>query len=113
MADSTSTRTGFRSSFTSAAGQTFDALDWGTLAGAFGSLQLPGLPSRLAWNTSQLYATGMLSIDTMPSADYSHNNVVDAADYILWRKGLGTKYIQGDYANWRAIRSILRHRSQH
>jgi hypothetical protein len=34
--------------------------------------------------------------------DYNHNNLVDAADYILWRKGLGTTYTQNDYDVWRA-----------
>ena len=34
--------------------------------------------------------------------DYNINNRVDAADYVLWRKMMGTSYTQNDYANWRA-----------
>jgi hypothetical protein len=34
--------------------------------------------------------------------DYNHNGVVDAADYVVWRKGLGTTYTQADYDVWRA-----------
>jgi hypothetical protein len=34
--------------------------------------------------------------------DYNSNGVVDAADYVVWRKGLGTTYTQNDYDVWRA-----------
>ena len=34
--------------------------------------------------------------------DYNHNGIVDAADYVVWRKGLGTTYTQADYDVWRA-----------
>ena len=33
--------------------------------------------------------------------DYDGNGVVDAADYVVWRKGLGTIYTQNDYSVWR------------
>jgi hypothetical protein len=33
--------------------------------------------------------------------DFNDDNKVDAADYVVWRKGLGTKYTQNDYAIWR------------
>ena len=39
--------------FTPNAGQSFNILDWGSLAGTFSSLTLPSLAG-LAWNTSQL-----------------------------------------------------------
>ncbi len=34
--------------------------------------------------------------------DYNENGVVDTADYVVWRKGLGTTYTQSDYDAWRA-----------
>jgi hypothetical protein len=34
--------------------------------------------------------------------DYNANGVVDAADYAVWRKGLGTTYVPGDYDVWRS-----------
>ena len=34
--------------------------------------------------------------------DYDGNGVVDAADYVVWRNGLGTIYTQNDYDVWRA-----------
>jgi hypothetical protein len=36
------------------------------------------------------------------SSDYNGNGVVDAADYVVWRKGLATTYTQNDYNVWRA-----------
>ncbi len=34
--------------------------------------------------------------------DYDYNGVVDGADYVLWRNGLGTTFTQNDYHVWRA-----------
>ena len=34
--------------------------------------------------------------------DYNGDNKVDLADYVRWRKGLGTNYTQADYGIWRA-----------
>ena len=36
------------------------------------------------------------------SGDYNNDGVVDTADYVVWRKGLGTNYAQTDYDVWRA-----------
>ena len=37
-----------------------------------------------------------------PAGDYSRNVDSDAADYVLFRKGLGTTYVPIDYNIWRA-----------
>src|SRR3954469_10319184 len=34
--------------------------------------------------------------------DFDGNGIVDAADYVTWRKGLGTAYTQSNYDSWRA-----------
>ena len=36
------------------------------------------------------------------AGDFNEDGVVDAADYVVWRKGLGTTYTQKDYDTWRA-----------
>jgi hypothetical protein len=36
------------------------------------------------------------------SGDYNQDGIVNAADYVVWRKGLGTNYVQNDYNVWRA-----------
>jgi hypothetical protein len=97
--------------FVPGAGTTFDILDWGTLSGTFSSLQLPTLPSTYAWDTSQLYASGVLSVVGVGiPGDYNNNGVVDGADYVLWRKGgplvneVNTPGVvnAADYTEWRA-----------
>ena len=35
------------------------------------------------------------------AGDYNRDGVVDAADYVVWRIGLGTTYTQNDYNVWR------------
>jgi hypothetical protein len=34
--------------------------------------------------------------------DFNEDGTVDAGDYVVWRKGLGTTYTQADYDVWRA-----------
>jgi hypothetical protein len=80
-------------------GDSFDILNWGSLSGTFDTLNLPAL-SDLQWDTSRLYTAGILSV-TLPG-DFNGNGIVDAVDYVVWRKGLGTTYTQNDYNVWRA-----------
>lgn len=82
---------GFSGGFIPTAGQSFDLLDWESLGGAFSTLSLPALSGGLNWNTSQLYSTGVLSIAAagLPG-DYNEDGLVDAADYTVWRDGLGS-----------------------
>jgi hypothetical protein len=39
-------------------------------------------------------------LNTIPG-DYNSDGTVDAADYVVWRKGLGTTYTATDYDVWR------------
>ena len=87
-------------SFNPQAGNSFDILDWTSLSGVFDAISLPALGVGLAWNTTQLYVSGALSVTLV--GDYNHNGAVDGADYIVWRKGLGTTYTQNDFNVWRA-----------
>ena len=41
----------------------------------------------------------VIEATTLPG-DYNANGTVDAADYVVWRKGLGTIYVQTDYNVW-------------
>jgi PEP-CTERM motif len=69
-----------------------------SLTGAFATLDLPALAGGLTWNTSQLYSNGVLSVGGVPG-DYNQNGIVDAADYVVWRKTDGSP--QG-YDTWRS-----------
>jgi hypothetical protein len=86
--------------FAPKAGDVFDILGWGSLTGTFSSTQLPALSGVLAWNTSQLYTTGVISV-VLPG-DFDGDGIVNAADYVVWHKGLGTTYTQSDYDVWRS-----------
>ncbi len=56
----------FVNGFTPAAGQSFDLLDWGTLSGTFAALNLPAPGPGLAWDTTQLYQSGVLTVTPVP-----------------------------------------------
>jgi hypothetical protein len=47
--------------------------------------------------------TNIVTVLTAPlQGDFNNDGAVDAADYVVWRKGLGTTYTQSDYNTWRA-----------
>jgi hypothetical protein len=52
------------------------------------------------------YAANGLFLNNFQAAplpgDFNSNGVVDASDYVMWRKGLGTSYTQTHYNLWRA-----------
>jgi T5SS/PEP-CTERM-associated repeat protein len=88
------------SGFTPAAGASFDILDWTRSSGAFHTVELPPLQEGFTWNTSQLYFDGKLSIvGSALAGDLNGDGNVDAADYVVWRKGDGT---QAGYDAWRS-----------
>jgi hypothetical protein len=80
--------------------ESFNLLDWFTLSGTFDNVELPALDAPLEWDTSQLYVTGVLTV--IVPGDFNFDSVVDAADYVVWRKGLGTIYTPADFDVWRA-----------
>lgn len=55
-------------------------------------------------NQWDLAADNFYNIELSPivPGDFNNNGVVDSADYVTWRKGLGTVYTQADYGIWRA-----------
>jgi hypothetical protein len=81
----------------------FDVLDWtGTLSGMFSSIQLPTLDGALAWDTSQLYTDGILTvIGEGIDGDFNRDGIVDGGDYVMWRKGWRTIFSGTDYNTWR------------
>jgi hypothetical protein len=41
-------------------------------------------------------------VPELTAGDFNQDGAVDAADYVAWRKGLGTIYTPADYDTWRA-----------
>ena len=51
------------------AGDVFNLFDWATSSGSFASVNLPGLDTGLAWDPSNLYSTGQISVIAVPEPD--------------------------------------------
>jgi hypothetical protein len=47
------------------------------------------------------FRVASIAVACTVTGDYNCNGIVDAADYVVWRKGLGTTYTQNDYSIWR------------
>jgi hypothetical protein len=72
-------------------GQTFDVLKAGNgISGTFSALELPALIGNVAWSVSYLANTVRLQVIGGLAGDFNHDNVVNAADYPVWRKTDGT-----------------------
>jgi hypothetical protein len=48
------------------------------------------------------WAPAVRAVPGLLPGDYNRDNTADAADYVVWRKGLGTTYTQADYDVWRS-----------
>jgi hypothetical protein len=84
-------------------GAAFDVLDWSAVTGTFDSISLPPLASGLAWNTSQLYTDGSLSVVASPPGDFDSNGRVDGNDLLVWQRGGSpTPNSPADLAAWKS-----------
>jgi uncharacterized protein YjbI with pentapeptide repeats len=81
-------------------GRTIDLFDWTgvTPTGTF------TVSSPYTWNLSNLYTTGEVTLTAVPSlpGDFNLDGSVDAADYVVWRKGVGVAPTPANYNLWRA-----------
>ena len=82
----------------------------GTLGGAVANLGIPTGPAAFAYSLVNNATNTSIDLTVGIAGDYNGNGVVDAADYVLWRKGgplqnevdaPGTVNSQ-DYVEWRA-----------
>ena len=67
---------------------------------AFASANLPALSGDLVWDLA--YGSNAVTLSVVLPGDFDHNGVVNGADYVMWRKGLGTQFQLSDYNVWRA-----------
>jgi hypothetical protein len=87
--------------FAPSAGDEWQLFD-GATTGAFDRYLFPAIAAGLTWDTSALYTAGMLAVVPGLAGDFNADGSVDAADYAMWRKELGTTRTQADYGVWRA-----------
>jgi hypothetical protein len=56
-----------------------------------------------ATSANPVFNTGVFQLEFAALlGDYNDDGTVDAADYVVWRNGLGTTYAESDYEVWRA-----------
>lgn len=83
--------------FAPGAGDSFTVLTASAgITGSFNSIDLPMLTPGLVWNLSQSLTAFTLSV---AAADFNQDGVVDAADYVVWRKTDGST---AGYNLWRS-----------
>jgi fibronectin-binding autotransporter adhesin len=91
---------------TNAAGMTggfYTLIDYaGTLNGSVGNINLGTLPTGFTYRLFNDSASTSIQLEVTAPGDFNHDGTVDAADFVVWRKGLGTKYTPADYDSWRA-----------
>jgi hypothetical protein len=71
---------------------------------------IPAANDELLWNGKVGWTGGRYELTTITDArlipglagDFNQDGAVNAADYVVWRKDLGTTYTQNDYNVWRA-----------
>ncbi len=74
----------FIAGFAPSLGNSFTVLTAPSIVGNFGSFSLPQLTIPGAvWHETKSLTSIIMSLDY---ADYNHNGIVDAADYVVWRK---------------------------
>ena len=71
--------------FSPSLGDSFDVLDFASVNGTFGAVNLPGLTNGMTWDQSQVHTEGLLLVLSGLAGDYNNDGLVDAADYTVWR----------------------------
>ena len=81
-----------------------DSLTGPTVIGhIFGGIVANAPQTRVSPSTLSAASNQIFEVVLVPSitGDYNRNGIVDMADYVAWRDGLGTIYTQHDYDVWR------------
>ncbi|TWT92324.1 Autotransporter-associated beta strand repeat protein [Botrimarina colliarenosi] len=84
------------------AGDSYDLFDFTEASGAFDAYGLPALGANLSWDLANLMVDGTIAVVAGQAGDFNNDGFVNAADYTVWRDGLGGAYTEGDYDTWRA-----------
>jgi T5SS/PEP-CTERM-associated repeat protein len=88
--------------FLPAVGQSFEILTAaGGINGTFDATNLPALTAGLYFDLNYMPNAISLFVVGIPG-DFNRSGTVDSADYVVWRKGLGTIYTPDEYSVWRA-----------
>ena len=87
--------------FSPALGETFSLFEGsiGSITGAFSAMNAPIFNGHAL---NLVYGANQVTLEVGEAGDFNGDGTVTAADYVVWRNGLGTIYTQNDYDVWRA-----------
>jgi fibronectin-binding autotransporter adhesin len=74
----------------------------GTLNGSLSNITLGIVPAGFSYSLINDTVNKTIQLEVTAPGDFNHDGTVDTGDYVVWRKGLGTKYTPTDYDTWRA-----------
>lgn len=85
--------------FTPSLGDSFELITYEESGGGFEVFDLPG---GYVWDVTYGATSLLLEVAGVGlPGDFNADGVVDAADYAVWRDGLGTTYTAADYTTWK------------
>jgi T5SS/PEP-CTERM-associated repeat protein len=88
--------------FIPSVGATFDILAAASgISGTFVDLMLPELAANLKWEITYDENSLLLAVVDLLPGDFNVDGVVDAADHVVWRKGVGIAPTSENYNLWR------------
>ena len=74
----------------------------GNFSGSVSNLTLGSVPAGFTYRLFNDASSQSIDLEVTAPGDFNHDGTVDAADYLVIRKGLGTTYSPTDYDTWRA-----------
>jgi autotransporter-associated beta strand protein len=74
----------------------------GALNGSFSNLVLGSAPAGYTYSLINDSSNTAILVEVTAPGDFNHDGTVDGGDFVVWRKGLGTKYTPTDFDSWKA-----------
>jgi autotransporter-associated beta strand protein len=91
---------------TDAAGMTggiYTLIDYaGIYNGGVNNITFGTVPTGFTYSLIHDTVGTSIQLEVTAPGDFNHDGTVDGGDYVVWRKGVGTKYTDTDYDSWRA-----------
>jgi hypothetical protein len=84
-------------------GGTYKLIDYnGALGGNVSGIAIGTAPAGFNYGVVNNAANTSIDLVVSMQGDFNSDDRVDAADYVVWRNGLGTMFTPADYDTWRA-----------
>jgi autotransporter-associated beta strand protein len=73
----------------------------GSFTGSVSNITLGSVPTGFTYRLFNDPSSQSIDLEVTAPGDFNHDGTVDGADYVVFRKGLGTTYSPTDYDTWR------------